>query len=125
MSPAPMIFIAFAASFFSSGVLTGRKVRKHAQSGVDVQATIVSTRAEGRKQTRRHFATFEYMVNGLMYRQELNTDTTSMPGRGHVVTIGYDPVDPQKIYLRAGKGYRALYAFAAVFFVAGVVLFFV
>ncbi|MDL2238351.1 hypothetical protein LJC56_11105 [Christensenellaceae bacterium OttesenSCG-928-K19] len=68
------------------------------------------------------FALFEYEVEGKVYQQELCVDTIVPPDVGSTLTIGYDPDNPEHIYLRSGKGYVALYIIAAVFAVVGVAM---
>ncbi|MDL2238517.1 hypothetical protein LJC56_11960, partial [Christensenellaceae bacterium OttesenSCG-928-K19] len=76
----------------------------------------------GRKRAASVFALFEYEVEGKTYRQEFCVDTIVPPDVGSTLTIGYDPDNPERIYLRSGRGYMVFYIIAAVFAVVGIAM---
>lgn len=109
-----IVMLCFGMVFVVIGLVQKIRFTRENRSGQDVSATVVSMRHTGAGQIIICHATICYEVSGIAYSTEIKGSTLILPDVGKTMTVGIDPANPNKVYLRRGKGYIAFFAIGGV-----------
>lgn len=109
-----VVMLCFGLVFVAVGLVQMLRAIVENRAGQEVRATLVSTRHTGAGQIIFCHATLCYEVEGKRYSTEIVTSTVILPDVGKSITVGVDPKNPNKVYLRRGKGYLVFFVIGGV-----------
>lgn len=106
----------------------GKELEKKDKIYVETVATVVDnkySRVRDDDDMYRDVYTpvFEYEVNGVRYKGETNTESSSKEQLGKEIHIKYNPADPKDYILNSEASFGSMYfLFGIVFIVAGIIV---
>ena len=131
----PIVLIVFGVIITIIGIFAtivlynhGKELERKGKTFTETVATVVDNshrteRDEDGFERDLYTPVFEYEVNGVTYRGESNTESTSKETIGKEIQIKYNPADPKDYILASQGDFGSMYfLFGLVFVVAGIVV---